>query len=183
MGKAYSFLFHSDGLIIVPSIKEENQNRAHKCTHTLQWRELPTPFSAPKEWGPEDCDDRGTGQQSRNNHRIFTPRHGQFRLQCHLPRVHGHWTQLTPWLQWTSRPWLALWVLPACGPPGSSLGFSDSHLPATISGFFEPGNPRPEALLDFLCLSKTCQAGYAAFLPLSFPDTSKMPRYQEANEE
>lgn len=98
-------------------------------------------------------------------------------------RVHGHWTQLTPWLQWTSRPWLVLWVLPACEPPGSSLGFRDSHLPATISGFFEPGNPRPEALLDFLCLSKTCQAGYAAFLPLSFPDTSKMPRYQEANEE
>lgn len=88
-----------------------------------------------------------------------------------------------PGLQWTSRPWLELWVLPASGPPGSCLGFSDSRLSATTSGFFGPGNPRPEAFLDFLCLSKTCQAGYAAFLPRSFSHTSKMPRYQEVNEE
>lgn len=63
------------------------------------------------------------------------------------------------------------------------MGFGDSHLCATTSSFLELGNPRPGALLDFLCLSKTCQAGSATFLPLFFPDTSKMPRYQEANEE
>lgn len=43
----------------------------------------------------------------------------------------------------------------------------------TTIGFLEPGNPRAAASLDF-CLYRTCQAGYAAFLPPFFPDTSKM---------
>lgn len=71
------------------------------------------------------------------------------------------------------------WVLRARGPPGS---LSDLYFCTQYVGLFEFSNSRPGALLDFLCLYKTHQAGYAAFLPLFLPDTSQMPRYQEARE-
>lgn len=116
---------------------------------------------------------------------LSTQPHDQFRQQ-QLPhwRVHSHWTQLRAWD--CDRPSVfgenfrsclragllgVLWALVTC-----------AFVHTTI-GFFELGNPRPGALLDFLCLYKTCLAGYAAFLPPFFPDTSKMPSYQEATEE
>lgn len=81
-------------------------------------------------------------------------------------RLYSPWTQLAPGLRWTPRPWLD--SCPRTGLRGARWASVTCTFVHITIGFFEPGNPRPGALLDFLCLYKTCQAGYAVFLPLFF---------------
>lgn len=63
--------------------------------------------------------------------------------------------------------------------PGALVTCTFVH---STTGLFELSNSRPGALLDLPCLYKTCQAGWATFLPLFLPDASQVPRYQEARE-
>lgn len=82
-------------------------------------------------------------------------------------RLYSHWTQLAPpGLRWPFRPWLDL--CSRAGLQGARWALVTCTFVHITIGSFEPANPRPGALLDFLCLYKTCQAGYAAFLPLFF---------------
>lgn len=78
-------------------------------------------------------------------------------------RVHSHWPQLTPWLRWTSRPCWAPWVLPACGPPGGSLGFSDSHLPATTRWLLWAWPSQTRSLIGLLLFTQDLSSRLCCF--------------------
>lgn len=109
--------------------------------------------------------DRRTEQEQLSDvHPATWPVHHK---QCH-PTKDSTVIELSspPGLRWTSRPWLDF--CPCAGLRGARWASVTCTFVHITIGFFEPGNPRPGALLDFLCLFKTCQAGYAVFLPLFF---------------
>lgn len=179
-GRGFLSYFHFNGLTVVPSqAKERNQIKCTSSPSFFSGDRSHHQLSAPVGW-VERTEKRGSWQSRVGT----TVGPTTWPVQATMPphrRIHSHCSQLSPpGLRWTFSLGLRS-SGPAC--IRTSWEVLTCAFVHTTIGFFELDNHRPGVLLDFLCLYKTCRAGYAAFLPPFFPDASKMPSYQEASEE
>lgn len=102
-------------------------------------------------------------QQSRDNRQTSTQQHGLLSKEPTVPGLGSSLGYDGPFVQSLVSSDFMQTSLELSHSP-TVLGLETRTFVHTTIGFFEAGNPRPGALLDFLCLYKTCQAGLATFL-------------------